>query len=212
VQDEYSKRVTKLVGRYRVEQAKAHLAAWRRDRNLFWRNYKPHSKACPFAAKAMARFFSSKMNSTASPDRPADASVAPEPAPEPAPAPVDVTQAAPSVAEIVAAIKNMHSRAAGVDGILTALFKPWAPHTDDKSGEDDTDTGRGTAADAVTQISVGTVGLSLVFDRISASATVPTEWSTGLLSPIYKNKGDLAEITNYRPLSIPSVACRLWST
>jgi hypothetical protein len=216
LQDEYSKRVRKLVRKHRFEQAKAHLATWRRDRNLFWRNYKPHGKGCPFTAKAMARFFKSKMNSYASP-APGDATVAPEPAPVPASTPtrahtetpVDVTQTAPSVAEIITAIKNMHSVAAGVDGIPTALFKPWAPHSDGDSSEDEDGTGPGTAADAVAQIAAG---LSHVFDRISGSSTVPTEWSTGLLSPIYKNKGDLADITNYRPLSIPSVACRLWSS
>jgi hypothetical protein len=78
----------------------------------------------------------------------------------------------------------MHSVAAGVDGIPTALFKPWAPHSDgDSSSEDDDGTGPGTAADAVALIAAG---LSHVFDRISGSSTVPTEWSTGLLSPIYK--------------------------
>ena len=91
--------------------------------------------------------------------------------------------------------------------------KPWAPHSGDDSSEDDGDaaqgSGQGTAAGAVTQISTA---LSHVFDSISRSSTVPTEWSTGLLSPIYKNKGDLADITNYRPLSIPSVVCRLWSS
>jgi hypothetical protein len=117
--------------------------------------------------------------------------------------PLDVTQAAPSVAEIITAIKNMHSVVAGVDGIPTALFKPWASHSDGDSSEDDDGTGPGTAADAVAQIAAG---LSHVFDRISGSSTVPTERSTGLLSPIYKNKGDLADITNYRTLSIPSVA------
>jgi hypothetical protein len=132
-----------FVGRYRVEQGKVQMAAWRRDRNLFWRIYKPHSKGCPFTAKAMARFFSGKMNSYASPATPKDAAVAPEPAPPPVDThietPVDVTQAAPSVAEIAAAIKDMHteSRAAGVDGIPTALFKPWAPRTDDDNSEDD---------------------------------------------------------------------------
>ena len=122
-----------------------------------------------------------------------------------------MTQDAPRVAEIVAAIKNMHSHAAGVDGIPTALFKPRAPrptNVDSNEGEDGTDEG-GNAVGAITQIATG---LSLVYDCISRSAAVPTEWCTGLLSPIFKNKGDLADINNYRPLSIPTVACRLWSS
>jgi hypothetical protein len=83
----------------------------------------------------MAKFFQSKMNSyTAA--APSDATVAPEHADADAHTaePVDVTRHAPTVAEIVAAIKGMHSHAAGVDGIPTALFKQWAPR-DDSSDE-----------------------------------------------------------------------------
>jgi hypothetical protein len=30
--------------------------------------------------------------------------------------------------------------------------------------------------------------------------------------PIYKGKGQLADPSNYRPLSIPDVACRVWGS
>jgi len=124
------------------------------------------------------------MNSYASPAASGDATVAPETAPTPL-ASVDVTQSAPSQQEIVAAIKDMQSHAAGVDGIPTALFKPWALASNDEDcSEDDDEDDQGTASDAVNLIAQG---LSLVFDCICRSATVPTEWCMGLLSPIYKN-------------------------
>ncbi len=211
LQTEYSKRVRKLLRRHRFEQGVAQLAAWRSNRNLFWRNYKPHAKGCPFTAKAMARHFQKKMNSYASPATSGDANVAPEAA-HTTHASVDVTQIAPTLQEIVTAIKSMQSHAAGVDGIPTALFKPWAPSPGDEDRSEtvvDDEADPGTATDAVGHIAQG---LSLVFDCISRSSTVPAEWCTGLLSPIYKNKGDLADIANYRPLSIPTVACRLWSS
>ena len=41
---------------------------------------------------------------------------------------IDVTADCPTVPEIIAAIRKMHSEAAaGVDGIPTDLFKPYAP-------------------------------------------------------------------------------------
>ncbi len=39
---------------------------------------------------------------------------------------------------------------------------------------------------------------------------VPEQWHTALLTPIYK--GQLADSSNYRPLSIPDVACRVWGS
>ena len=43
--------------------------------------------------------------------------------------------------------------------------------------------------------------LHAVFERISASGTVPDSWRRAVLVPIYK-KGDHAAISNYRPLSV----------
>jgi hypothetical protein len=54
--------------------------------------------------------------------------------------------------------------------------------------------------------------LSFVFQSISSSAMVPEQWHTALLMPIYKGKGQLADPSNYRPLSIPDVACRVWGS
>jgi hypothetical protein len=54
--------------------------------------------------------------------------------------------------------------------------------------------------------------MSVVIQSISSSATVPEQWHTALLMPIYKGKGQLADPSNYRPLSIPDVACRAWGS
>jgi hypothetical protein len=53
-------------------------------------------------------------------------------------------------------------------------------------------------------------GLHAVFERVSAARAVPDSWRTAVLVPIYKGKGDQADITSYRPLSGPTVACRVW--
>ncbi len=55
--------------------------------------------------------------------------------------------------------------------------------------------------------------MHVVFQSISSSAMVPEQWHTALLMPIYKGKGQLlADPSNYRPLSIPDVACRVWGS
>jgi hypothetical protein len=112
-------------------------AIWRLDRNLFWRNYKPHGKGCPFTAEAMARFIKSKMNSYASP-APGDATVAPEPAPVPASAPtrahtethVDVTQACRLLRHRTTAAVSTTSLAVQMCATAAALADaPAMPHS-----------------------------------------------------------------------------------
>jgi hypothetical protein len=55
-------------------------------------------------------------------------------------------------------------------------------------------------------------GLHTVYQCISNCAAVPAEWRSALLVPIYKGKGDLSDMASYRPLSMPTVACRVWSS
>ena len=42
--------------------------------------------------------------------------------------------------------------------------------------------------------------MQAVFERVGAASAVPNSWRTAVLVPIYKNKGDQSDITNYRPL------------
>jgi hypothetical protein len=46
--------------------AMTRVAEWRRNRNSFWRAYKPPSQHCPFTARAIAQHFNSKLNSRTS--------------------------------------------------------------------------------------------------------------------------------------------------
>jgi hypothetical protein len=64
----------------------------------------------------------------------------------------------------------------------------------------------------LTQASFWWPAYIIVFQSISSSAMVPEQWHTALLMPIYKGKGQLADPSNYRPLSIPDVAFRLWGS
>jgi hypothetical protein len=164
---------------------------------------------CPFDAQTMAAHFKQKMNGYAAPSSTARTTQRPQD--------IDVTADCPTVPEIIATIRKMDSDAAGVDGIPTDLFKPYAPQQTDSEELDSETTGPGTVpasqfpshSNSVAHIAAA---LHTVFRRISETASVPTEWRTAMLSPLYKSKGDLEDVSNYRPLSIPTVACRIWSS
>lgn len=44
-----------------------------------------------------------------------------------------------------------------------------------------------------------------IFQRCLATGTLPTDWKLATVTPIYKNKGNSREPTNYRPISLLSV-------
>jgi hypothetical protein len=51
--------------------------------------------------------------------------------------------------------------------------------------------------------------LSVIFTKSLQSCSVPVDWKTAIVIPIFK-KGAKAEPGNYRPVSLTSVACKLW--
>ena len=51
--------------------------------------------------------------------------------------------------------------------------------------------------------------LKLIFQRSFETAELPQIWRDAAIVPIYKNKGSRADVSNYRPISLTSVACRL---
>ena len=120
---------------------------------------------------------------------------------------LDATSACPSVQEIAAAIDQMDSHAAGVDGLPTCLFRPRLPEPAADADQPALPP-EATASNARAHIAAA---LHAVFERISATGTIPESWRRAVLVPIHK-KGDQADISNYRPLSVPPVACRVWSS
>ncbi len=106
---------------------------------------------------------------------------------------------------------RMDSKAARADGIPTALLKPSLPPLlgAEREQGDDLTQSLPSGKDATTQIAEA---MHVVFQSISSSAMVPEQWHTALLMPIYKGKGQLADPSNYRPLSIPDAACRVWGS
>ncbi len=107
----------------------------------------------------------------------------------------------------------MGNTSAGPDGIPSALLKPslrQLPPTPPGHGNpENSQEPLPSTKDATAAIAQG---LHALYARISATGSVPVQWRTTLLVPIYKGKGQAAEISNYRPLSMPTVACRLWSS
>lgn len=47
--------------------------------------------------------------------------------------------------------------------------------------------------------------LTLLFNKSLSEGTLPHEWKSGILSPIFK-KGDKQQVVNYRPVSLTSVS------
>ena len=52
--------------------------------------------------------------------------------------------------------------------------------------------------------------LLLLFNTISHSLEIPTDWKEALIVPIFKNKGSAMDIANYRPISLTSVVRRIF--
>ena len=197
----YRRRATRLLRQHKLAHAMEQLRLWRQDSTKFWRNYRPASSRCPIPAATAAAHFKTKMNSFP----PAARRPAPAAPPE---RQLDATSACPTAEDIAAAIKSMTSTAAGVDGLPTYLFKPQLAPATPEGGERPALPPEATAANALAHIAAG---LHAVFERVSAAGAVPDSWRTAVLVPIYK-KGDQADVTNYRPLSVPTLACRVWSS
>ncbi len=114
---QYKRRVKQLVKQYRVEVALERARQWRKDRNSFWRWY-----SCPFTAKTVAEAFGTKLNSyKGAPVQEAQHDAGSTGAQ------FDITSECPTAPEVAAAIMRMDSKAAGADGIPTALLKPSLP-------------------------------------------------------------------------------------
>jgi exonuclease III len=217
----YKRRVARMARKHARAVAMARVAEWRRNRNSFWRAYKPPSQHCPFTARAIAQHFNSKLNSYAAAPaqqlpaagQPAAPSAAQQQPEQPAPPSIgNITSTCPTIAEIRAAITKMGNTSAGPDGIPSALLKPslqQLPPMPPGSNLESTQEPLPSTKDATEAIAQG---LHALYSRISAAGSVPVQWRTTLLVPIYKGKGQAADISNYRPLSMPTVACRLWSS
>ena len=193
---QYKRRVTRLVRQHKIAAAKEQMRSWRSNPAHFWRSFRRPSDACPLAPSVVARHFEAKLNTS-----PAPTTVGPA-GPPPA-ARQDATSVCPSVPVIIAALQGLDSTAAGVDGLPVCLFKPSL-----SSDQHPPLPPRATPANAIAHIAAA---LHTVFDRISESATVPSSWRTSWLVPTYKHKGDRADAASYRPLAVPTVACRVWS-
>ena len=105
------------------------------------------------------------------------------------------------------AIREMDNNTSpGVDGIPISLLKPHISIADylDTAGQQHPPTPPNAAA-------VIAAKLEQLYRAVSNSGKVPTEWQTAVLVPIYKEKGDANDLSNYRPLSMPTTTCRLWS-
>ena len=50
--------------------------------------------------------------------------------------------------------------------------------------------------------------LALVFQASLNQGQIPDDWRTAHITPIYK-KGDKSKASNYRPVSLTSIACKL---
>ena len=52
----------------------------------------------------------------------------------------------------------------------------------------------------------------IFFNSILDTGHFPEQWSVGCICPIYKNKGDRADVQNYRPITILSCLGKLFTS
>ena len=52
--------------------------------------------------------------------------------------------------------------------------------------------------------------LTNLFNKIWRTNKMPNEWRKSTLVPLYKNKGDIQDCTNYRGIKLMSHIMKLW--
>jgi hypothetical protein len=52
----------------------------------------------------------------------------------------------------------------------------------------------------------------ILFNKILDTGSIPSDWSTGLIVPIYKNKGDIMDTNNYRGITLISCVAKLFTS
>ena len=53
------------------------------------------------------------------------------------------------------------------------------------------------------------VPLTIIYNKSVDEEKLPEDWKIANITPIYKNKGDKHQCTNYRPVSLTSLACKV---
>ena len=51
--------------------------------------------------------------------------------------------------------------------------------------------------------------LTLIFNQSLASGRLPYIWKRSLVTPVYKNKGSISDVSNFRPISLTCVLCKV---
>lgn len=51
--------------------------------------------------------------------------------------------------------------------------------------------------------------LAKLFNISLSTGSLPNIWKTAIITPVYKNKGAIDDVNNYRPISVTSVVCKL---
>ena len=54
--------------------------------------------------------------------------------------------------------------------------------------------------------------LTTVFNKILESEKMPDEWRNSVLVPIFKNKGDMQNCSNYRGIKLINHSMKLWES
>ena len=57
---------------------------------------------------------------------------------------------------------------------------------------------------------VGEIWLTRLFNKILMTKKMLDEWRRSVVVPIYKNKGDIQNCTNYRGIKLMSCTMKLW--